>query len=86
MSKTDKTKPYNIQIAEDAVPLHDHSKGACDLPTLADWTKMTRRQRWTHSCEWQPRSWHRVKFSRSGGEKDYLADKRKHKYPDWKNN
>lgn len=30
-------------------------------------------------------NWHTdVTFSRYGGDKEYMAEKRRHKYPDWK--
>lgn len=84
MSKTDKTKPPKVQIAENAVADHNHSKGTCDLPTLAEWLKMPKRDRWTHSCTWEPTNWRNITYRRYGGEKDYMAEKTRRKYPDWK--
>ena len=90
MSKTDKTKPYKVQMLDHLTEVHDHRNGACDLPTPEAWLKMSKFDRRTWGgghCYYDARNWHTdVKFSRSGGEKDYLKDKRKHKYPDWKNN
>ena len=57
MSKTDKTKPSRVQIAEAAA-----MRGGKDKI-----------------------NWHTdVTFSRYQGDKSYLAEKRRHKYPDWK--
>lgn len=56
MSKTDKTKPARLQIAE-ATAKH----GEAHI------------------------NWHTdVTYSRYEGDKMYLAEKRRHKYPDWK--
>lgn len=83
MSKTDKTKPPTVQIAEKAIATHDHSNGECTLPPLAEWVKFPASKRW-RGCTWEVPNWHNVKFSRTADEKDWLANKRKHKYPDWK--
>lgn len=88
MSKTDKTRPWQIQATDDLVEYHDHRNGVCNLPTRAEWIKNPQVRRFSRfDCVWQPRNWNTFKaFTRYAGEKDYLADKRKHKYPDWKNN
>ena len=86
MSKTDKTRPWNVQALEDLVEVHDHSNGECNLPTREEWLKTKTVRRWhRHDCTYEPRNWNTLKaFSRYGGDKDYMADKTKHKYPDWK--
>jgi len=59
MSKTDKTKPARIQIAE----------------------AIEKRGGWEHI------NWHTdVTYSRYEGDKCYLAEKRRRKYPDWRKN
>ena len=39
MSKTDKTRPWDIQATEDLREVHDHSNGECNLPTREEWIK-----------------------------------------------
>ena len=87
MSKTDKTRPWTVQAMEDLVERHDHSDGVCNLPTREEWLKTKETRRWRrHDCGYEPRNWNTLKaFRRYAGEKEYMADKRKHKYPDWKN-
>lgn len=79
MSKTDKTKPVRVQIAENAIADHDHSKGECDLPTLADFQKMHKRERWALRCTWEPKSWHDITYARSKGERFWRTEDRKRK-------
>ena len=50
MSRTHKTKPYMVQMYQGHAPVeevHDHSKGACDLPPF-DPKNMETRTR----CHW----------------------------------
>lgn len=89
MSKTDKTKPAKVQMLDNLKEVHDHSDGVCNLPTPREWLHMSRWDRRTwgmHNCYYGPKNWVTdVTFARNTGEKMYLADKRRHKYPDWKN-
>jgi hypothetical protein len=54
MSKTNKTRPYWVKLAERPMgsckPFHDHTNGVCDLPDLP-----TGGQRLgAHCCYWVP--------------------------------
>lgn len=58
MSKTDKTRPYEVQAMDRLVELHDHTLGGCDLPTVDEWLHMSNRARYARgSCTYQPRNW-----------------------------
>lgn len=88
MSKTDKTRPAKVQMLDNLREYHDHTDGECNLPTVDEWLRMNKRDRRTwgmHHCYYGPKNWHTdVTYSRYGGDKDYMAEKRQHKYPDWK--
>ena len=88
MSRTDTHRPYRVQLTEKPVASHDHTNGVCDLPTLEEWTKMTRLERrryGNHACTWEPASWHDIKFKRNKGEGEYHAQARLRKYNlNWK--
>lgn len=78
MSKTDKTRPFKAQVPDSPREVHDHSKGECDLPTLEEWRKMSRKGIWRTNCTWQPSNWRTYKgFKRSAGEKFWRSEDRK---------
>jgi hypothetical protein len=81
MSKTDKHRPFRAQVPDSPREWHDHTNGVCDLPTLEEWQKMTRKQQhaWK-SCGWQPSNWHTYKgFGRTKGERYWMDEERKRK-------
>ena len=58
MSKTDKTRPPDVQMVDVLAEVHDHSLGGCDLPTVDEWLHMSNRARYARgSCTYQPRNW-----------------------------
>ena len=72
MSKTDKTRPFQAQVPDSPYALHDHRDGVCDLPTLEEWRKMSKKDRWggLYGCTWQPANWNTYKgFGRTKGER-----------------
>jgi hypothetical protein len=70
MSKTDKTRPFRAQVPDSPRARHDHSNGVCDLPTLEEWRKMSRKAIWRTNCTWEPANWQTYKgFGRSKGER-----------------
>lgn len=86
MSRTDKTRPWQVQANEDLVAVHDHADGECNLPTREDWIASPSVRRWSrHDCTWQPRNWGAFKgFSRSKGEGEWRKEVKNRKYKDWK--
>ena len=75
MSRTDTHRPFKAQVADSPRAWHDHTNGECNLPTLEEWAKMTRRaQREWKSCTWQPSNWNTYKgFRRYKGEGEWVA-------------
>lgn len=55
MSKSDKTKPWNVRAIEHGpIAIHRHEYGACDLPELSPRTFGWRRPEKQH-CYWEER-------------------------------
>ena len=70
MSKTDRHRPFKVQVSDSPREWHDHSKGPCDLLPLEEWMKLGRRQDWAYRCGWQPSNWPTYKgFGRTTGER-----------------
>ena len=82
MSKTDKTRPFQAQVSDSPRANHDHRNGVCDLPTLEEWRKMNKKDRWggRYGCTWEPENWRTYKgFGRTKGEQFWMKEDRKRK-------
>ena len=85
MSRTDRHRPYKVQVSESPVEYHDHSKGACDLIPLDEWMRLDHRKDWRYNCGWEPRNWHTdIKFRRYRDE--WIGSSKTRKNRDWKDN
>lgn len=86
MSKTDKHRPFEVQVSDSPREYHDHRKGFCDLPSLEEWSKENPWHKRSYgSCGWEPTNWHTYKgFQRHKGEGEWIRDTKARKYrKDW---
>jgi hypothetical protein len=79
MSRTDKTRPWWVQMAEapmvTCVPVHDHRFGPCTLPdeVTADSASLSvRRDR----CHWGVAGFYRASYRGSDGHREWAALRR----------
>jgi hypothetical protein len=85
MSKTDKTRPWWVQMAESpmvtCVPVHDHRFGPCTLPAevTADTASLSLRR---GRCYWGVAGFYRAGYRGSDGHREWAAFRREERRRD----